>query len=203
MPEELPDQSVGAPEATQTPEPTVDYEKRWKDTHANWNTLNEQMSRFKQDPNAVIEFIRETHPDLLADTDEEDDEPDYDDPDDRIAPLSQKLGQFEQWQQQVEAERAEQRFNRDLKTELGDETVPAKVNDWIKSRTATLGNTPQALKQAVEEYREFAGEIRGPTRKPAPTPPAPGTAGEAKRDPRSREQRRARMAASIEAARQE
>jgi hypothetical protein len=118
----------------------------------------------------------------------------------RAAPLEGRA--VRAWQQQVESERAEARFNHDLKTELGETKVPEKATDWIKSRTAALGNNPKALKQAVEEFRAIEEELRGPTRKPTPHPPSQATAGEQKTDPRDRNAR-ARMAAAIEAANQQ
>jgi hypothetical protein len=166
MPEELPAES-GAQEASES----VDWEQRYKDTHSNWNTLNERMSRFEKDPNALIEFIQEKHPDLLAEEDEEEETEDEDfdvSPDPtaaELAELRKQVAEQQQWRQEIENDRGEQRFTRDLQTELGDREVNDRVKSWIKDRTYALGNNPKALKQAVEEWAEIAGEL---TAKPKP-----------------------------------
>jgi len=160
MPEELPVPD-GAPAANES---TVDWEQRYKDTHSNWNTLNERFTRFEKDPNALIEFIQEKHPDLLAEDDEEPDteEEDFDDPRDaQIAALEQRLQRLEPWQQDVENERGERRFNTDLTRELGERTVNDRVKTWIKDRTVALGNNPDALKKAVSEWAELEKELKG------------------------------------------
>lgn len=192
----------GIPEEGQAAQ-THDWERDYKALQAEY-TRSQQALKDEQaaweNEQAVLQRMAEKFPHLLTEDDEEPEE-DYE-ADDPVAPIRSKLEQFEAWQQQVETERGAERFNRDLKAELGDETVPSKVTDWIKDRTAALGNNPDALKQAVAEYREFAGEIRGPQRRDVPTPPPAGKSGEQKRDPRDREARRARMAAAIEAGQQ-
>lgn len=159
------EQLPGETGADEPNESTVDWERRYKDTHSSWNTLNEQMRRFESDPNALIEFIQEKHPDLLADEDEEPDtfeEDDFEDPRDaEIAQLKQQLGQVTNWQQDVEAERGERRFNNDLKKAWGDEDIDPDVRTMIKSRTAELGNNPDALKKAVEEWRTLERKLKG------------------------------------------
>jgi hypothetical protein len=191
----------GIPEQGQAPQ-THDWEKDYKALQAEYTRSQQALKDHEgtwEDEQALLGRIAEKYPHLMAEEDEETPEPDYEQEDDPVAPLRSDMQEFKTWQQQVEAERAEARFSNDLRNELGDSTVPDKATDWIKARTAALGNNPKALKQAVEEYQSIADELRGPARKSAPTPPPAGKAGEQKRDPRNREQRRALMAASIEA----
>lgn len=200
----------GIPETGQAAPETHDWERDYKALQAEY-TRSQQALRDADvwdDEQAVLARLAEKHPHLMVEDEDDDTEfPDVDE-DDPVAPLNSRLDRFEQWQQQVENERGQARFAKDLKTELGDEPLPKKANDWIQNRTAALGNNPKALKQAVEEYREIAGEIRGPVRKPTPTPPQPGKAAEvdynASKDPNARRTaRRARIAAQVEAGMQE
>jgi hypothetical protein len=190
----------GIPEAGQAT-PTHDWERDYKALQAEYTrsqqALKEQEGLWEDDE-ALASRLREARPQWFEDEEEETPEPEYEE-DDPVAPTRSKVEQLEQWQAAVEAERAEARFTRDLNAELGEQKVPEKATDWIKARTASLGNNAKALKQAVEEYRAIEEELRGPTRKPTPTPPQAGTAGEQKRDPRDREARRARMAAALAA----
>lgn len=198
MPDDL------APDTPDTPTPAdTDWQSRYQSLQPEYTRTTQALKDHEsvwEDEQALLVRIAEKFPHLL----EEEETPQYeeDDEDDPVAPLRTEMEQFKAWQQQVENDRGAERFAKDLKAELGDQPVPARVTDWIKDRTASLGNNPAALKKAVEEYREFADELRGPTRRTSPTPPQPGKAGEPKRDPRNREQRRAAMAAAIEAANQ-
>jgi chromosome segregation ATPase len=100
MPDELPGEETGAQVVSES---TTDWEQRYKDTHANWNSLNERMSRFEKDPNALIEFIQEKHPDLLAEEDEPEDT--YEEPDEDEQPLTR--AEWKQWQaEQAQAAQA-------------------------------------------------------------------------------------------------
>jgi hypothetical protein len=203
MPEELPDETVGAPEVTQ---PTVDWQKRYTDTHAEFNRLNEQFRRFESDPDAVVEFIREKHPDLIAaEVEDTPEEPDYEPngpvQDPRFDTLEPTVQQLVTWQ-------AEQQYKADLKEVAGDRSLSDRAKRTIKSWTAEGGNTRQALEAAVKEWFETEEELRGPQRKPAPTPPSPGKATEvdpnASKDPELRRRaRRARIAAQVEAGMQQ
>jgi hypothetical protein len=202
MPEELPD-PVGAPEV---PQPSVDWEKRYTDTHAEYNRLNEQFRRFESDPTAVVDFIREKHPDLIA-AEEEDtpEEPEYE-PDTTVN--DPRVDQHEQQIQQFAAWQAEQQYASDLKQVAGDHELSAHAKRTIKSWTAEGGNNRQALEAAVKEWLELEESLRGPQRKPAPTPPSPGKAAEvdrnASKDPEERRRaRRARIAAQVEAGMQQ
>lgn len=190
---------------------TTDWRTRYESLQPEYTrttqALKDEQSVW-EDEQAALGRLAEKFPHLFETEDEDTDLPEEGDEDDPVAPLNSRLDKFEQWQQQVENERGNARFKNDLQAELGDETLPKKANDWIKDRTAALGNNPKALKQAVEEYREIVGEIRGPSRKPTPTPPQPGKAAEqdynASKDPNARRTaRRARIAAQVEAGMQE
>jgi hypothetical protein len=159
--EQLPGET-GADEATST----TDWEQRYKDTHTSWNELNERFSRFEKDPNALIEFIQEKHPDLLAEEDEEtetfEEDDAFEDPrDQQIAQLEQRLQRLEPWQQDVEQERGERRFASDLKKEWGDEPIDPDIQSWIKDRTFVLGHNSEALKKAVGEWRALERKLKG------------------------------------------
>jgi hypothetical protein len=200
MTDELPAEG-GAPES---PQPTVDWQKRYTDTHAEYNRLNEQLSRFEKDPSALIEFIQEKHPELLAEDVEEGDTPESEyDEEPAAAPPDPRID----W---LAAREAKRQYAEDFKEVVGDrEIVGKQANDWIEARSrqiAAAANKPwdkASLKQAADDYFEWLDDVRGPTRKPTPTPPQPGKAGELKHDPRDRNARRARMAAAIEAAREQ
>lgn len=175
---------------------TVDYQKRFTDTQAAYTKSQQELAeerRLWDDDEALAARLREKHPDWF----EAEEETGYEDTDDEPATPEPKPDPRIDW---LTAREAERQYDADLKEALGDETIPAKAGEWIKDRTAALGNNKKALAQAVEEFREFTGEIRGPQRRDAPTPPQAGKAGEPKYDPRDRNARRARMAASIEAA---
>jgi FtsZ-binding cell division protein ZapB len=197
-----------APDTPDTPTPaadTTDWRTRYENLQPEYTRATQALKDAEsvwEDEQAVLGRLQERYPHLFeADEDEETPPPPGED--DPVAPIRSELDEVKQWKAQVESERAEARFARDLATELGDDKVPEKATDWIKDRTAALGNNPKALKQAVEEYRAIADDIRGPTRRGAPTPPQPGKAGEPKYDPKDRNARRARMAAGIEAANQQ
>jgi len=158
------DQLPGETGAVESEQSEVDWQQRWKDTHTNWNNLNERFMRFEKDPNALIEFIQDKHPDLLAEDDEEEDttpaDDDFVDPrDQELAELRKQVGQVTTWQQDVESERGERRFANDLAKELGDEQVTDRQRTWIKDRTTMLGNNAKALKEAVDDFRELQKEI--------------------------------------------
>jgi hypothetical protein len=204
MPEELPAEG-GAPQDNGQPE--VDWQKRYTDTHAEYNRLNERFSSFQKDPEALVEFIREHHPDMLHENEEPEEEseyePEYEGEDPRIAQLAQQTQQFQQWQQQVEADRAQARFTAHLDEIRGDREVNQIGRDWILQKAIELGDNKTALKKAAEQWFEFEDSIRGPVRQEKPTKPQAGKAGEPAYDPRDRNARRARMAAAIEAANQD
>lgn len=200
MADELPAETGGAPEPTQTPETGADYEKRWKETHTWGNSLNEQLSSLKSDPNALITFLREHHPELVEE-DEADEEPELE-PDEAERPLTR--AEFEEWKreqaQETQARTNAQKYEDDLKAFVNGRELSPLGERAIR---AAQVKSPDELKAAVDEWFEFEADRKPPARKQNPTPPQPGKAGEPKYDPRDRSARRARMAAAIEAANQD
>jgi len=151
--------------AVDSPDP-VDYEKRYKDTHANWNQLNEQMTRFKSDPNAILEFIQETHPELLADPDEEEDpQYEYEEPDEEDRPLTK--AEFDAYKREIAqaqiAQTSQQKYETDLQTFVNGRELDEFGERAIR---ATPGvTTPEQLKKVVDDW--FAREeARTTTAKP-------------------------------------
>lgn len=177
MPEELPDETVGAVEPNQTQDQTdtTDWQKRYTDTHANWNTLNEQMSRFKSDPNAVIEFIRETHPDLLAE-DEPDEDLDEFEPDEEERPLTR--AEFNAWkteqEQNARQQTAQQQYESDLKTFLNGRELNPIAERAIRAAPV---KTPEELKKVVDEVLEYDNARSSKPRPRVPHVPSSGQAG--------------------------
>lgn len=180
--EQLPGEA-GADEATS--ETSVDWEQRYKDTHSNWNQLNERMSRFEKDPAALIEFIQEKHPDLLADEDEEEDTEGltYEDDDPtaaELATLRQKQEQFEEWQAQQVAKEGEALFNKDLAEIAGDRKISRQGRDWIGLQVSRGGNNREALEAAAREWFEFEDSFA--PKQPKPRVPHVPSAGQAATD---------------------
>lgn len=174
MSEELPVEDG----AQETPEPSIDWEQRYKDTHTNWNQLNEKFTRFEQDPNALIEFIQEKHPDLLAE--EEEDPEDLYEPDEDEAPMTR--AEFKQWQ--AEQEQAAQQlkgqelFEADLQKFAGGRELSKWADQSIRFR-ASQGEFagkqgPEKLKAAVDEW--FAEQEAAKPRPRAPHVPSAGQA---------------------------
>lgn len=157
-----------APHTEDTPTSTpnadtheIPWQKRYEDLRPEFDRTKQELAAWEDEQTALAK-LAEKFPHLFEDGEEDTDIPDDDDyVDPRVAELEQRLARLEPWQQDVESERAERRFQRDLKNELGDETVPERAVDWIKSRTTVLGNNPDALKKAVGEYREFTRELTG------------------------------------------
>jgi uncharacterized phage infection (PIP) family protein YhgE len=170
MPEELPAES-GAPEASES---TVDWEQRYKDTHANWNSLNERFSKFEKDPNALIEFIQEKHPDLLAEDDEEEDI--ETDEDDEAVPLTR--AEFEAYKreqtQAAQQQSAQQQYETDFKTFVNDRDLSPHGERAIR---ATPVKNAEDLKKAVDEWFAYEDGLRSPKAKPrVPHVPTKGQA---------------------------
>lgn len=156
-----PDEAPETPDTPATPEADTDWHARYQSLQPEYTRTTQALKDREsawEDDTAVLSRLQELRPDLFEDEDDDTPADDYDDP---VAPIRSELDEFKKWQMQVENERGEERFSRDLKAELGDDTVPGKVVDWIKDRTRALGNEPKALKQAVEEYREFSKELTG------------------------------------------
>jgi hypothetical protein len=177
MPEELPVQEDGAPEASES---TTDWEQRYKDTHANWNSLNERFSRFEKDPNAVLEFLQEKHPDLLVDDDEEEDTYEEEDLDEDEQPLTR--AEWKQWQaeqaQQSRAQAAQNKFETDFKQFVGDRELSPQGDAFVRY-AATKGDIkgPDDLKKTINDWFAYEDGLRPAKAKPrVPHVPTSGQA---------------------------
>lgn len=198
----------GIPEQGQATQPH-DWEKDYKALQAEYTRSQQALKDHEgvwEDEQALRDRLVERGF-IVEDPEEDTPEPDYDE-DDPVAPIRSEMEQFKTWRAQIDQERGEAQFARDLKDELGENKIPENAHAWIKDRTASLGNNRKALKQAVEEFIGLADEVRGPTRRDAPTPPPAGKAGEADpnkiKDPAARRTaRRARIAAQVEAGMQQ
>ena len=176
MPDELPGEDTGA---VATPAETTNWEQRYKDTHANWNTLNERMTRFEKDPSAVLEFLQEKHPDLLVD-DEPEAEETYVEPDEDEQPLTR--AEWKAWQaeqaQAAKATAAQTQFETDFKQFVGDREL-SKQGDAFVRFAAQKGDIkgPDDLKQTVDDWFTYEDSLKGPKARPrVPHVPANGQA---------------------------
>jgi hypothetical protein len=163
----------------------------------------EQANGVWEDEQAALARFREKFPHLVQDEEPAPETPDYEE-DDPIAPLRSDLDELKEWKQQRDAERAQATFDREVVEEAGERSLSRQAKDWILQETVRLGNGRENLAKATKAWLEFEDELRGPQRKPAPTPPQPGKAAEvdpnASKDPEQRRRaRRAQMAAQIEA----
>lgn len=152
-----------APEAPATPDTPIDWEKRAGDNQAAYTRAQQVLS----DRDALLAHVAEKFPDLLA----EDDEQEEDDDEFETEGVDPEVAELKAWKQEVEAERANERFTRDLKDEAGDREVPGQGRDWILQRTLNTGDTRDALNKAVKEWFEFEDSLRQPA-DPQPTPRA-------------------------------
>jgi hypothetical protein len=187
-------------EGQAAPEPH-DWEKDYKALQAEYTRSQQTLKEHEglwEDDEALAARLREARPQWFEEDEEEtplqeqtdDSEPVSPPPDPRV-----------DWLAEREAKR---QYAEDLSEVIGErEVIGKKANDWIEARSrhiAAAANKPwdkKALAQAVDDYFEFVEDVRGPVRRPAPSPPQPGSAGTKKRDPRNREERRAAMAAAM------
>ena len=112
---------------------------------------------------------------------------------------------------QILAERAQERYERDLSRFKGDRELSQQAKDWIGYTTSRTGNSPEALEKAVNAWFEYEDGLRETVKRERPKPPTPpatpqsGRAGEAEIDRKSttasqrRQARRDRIAAALEA----
>jgi hypothetical protein len=193
----------GIPEEGQATPETHDWEKDYKALQAEYTRSQQALKEHEglwDNDEALSTRLREARPHWFEEEEETTPEPEHDEP---AAPEPDPRIDW------LAAQEAKRQYVYDLNEAVGDrEVVGKKANDWIEARSrhiAAAANKPwdkAALKQAVDDYFELVDDVRGPTRKQAPTPPGPGKAGEKKRDPRNREERRAAMAAALAAEQQ-
>lgn len=160
-------------------EPT-NWEQRYKDTHANWNSLNERFQKFEKDPAAVLEFLQEKHPDLLVDDEKEETEDPFVDTDEDEEPMTR--AEFKAWQaeqaQAAKATAAQNQFETDYKKFVGDRELDPEGDAFIR-HTASRGEIkgPEDLRQTVDKWFAYIEGKAAPKAKPrAPHVPANGSA---------------------------
>lgn len=147
-----------------------------------------------------------------GEAEQDDDDLDYDEETPKADPRVEKLLE---WQSQLEQERGQERFSRDLEKFAGDREVSGRAREWIEIATSRGGNNPKALEQAVKDWFEFEDSLLDQGRRSRPKSPTPpstpgaGKAGEQEFDRRNastsqrQAQRQARIAAALEASQQQ
>ena len=173
-----------APEIPDTPTPTSDtpeipWQKRYEDLRPEYDRATQQLSRFEKDPNAVLEFLQEKHPDLLVD-DEPEEEETYVEPDEDEQPLTR--AEWKAWQaeqaQAAKATAAQTQFETDFKQFVGDREL-SKQGDAFVRFAAQKGDIkgPDDLKQTVDDWFTYEDSLKGPKARPrVPHVPANGQA---------------------------
>lgn len=171
----------GIPEEGQATEATQDWEKDYKALQAEYTRNQQTLKSFESDPNALISFIQEKHPDLLVGDDEEEEtEEPFVDPDEDEQPLTK--AEWKAWQaeqaQQSRATAAQTQFETDFTKFVGDRELSPQGNAAVRF-AATKGEIkgPDDLKKAVDDWFTYEDDLRGPKAKPrAPHVPANGSA---------------------------
>lgn len=178
-----------------------------------WNTIThlrgrekeleseaKQWKQFREDE----EFRRQQLSELGYEFEEDDED---DDTDDELAAQPAHDPRVDQ----LIAERAQERYERDLGKFAGDRELSTQAKDWIQYTTSRSGNSPEALEKAVHAWVEYEDGLRESVKRERPKPPtppstpSPGRAGEEQFDRKSASaaqraaQRRARIAAAYEA----
>jgi hypothetical protein len=151
-----------APETpdTPTPIPTPDtpeipWQKRYEDLRPEFDRTSQELSSLRADPNALVTFLREHHPDLLEDEEPEPTEPEFQPDEDR--PLTR--AEFEEWKnEQTQAQQAkssQDQFEADYKAVLNGRDIPKHGDRAIRYalNQGEIRNSDD-LKQAVDEYFE-------------------------------------------------
>lgn len=180
-----------------TPEPTLtdttDWEKRYNDLQPEYTRKSQRLSQLESDPNALIEWVQQHHPDLLDSGDTEPDiEQEYDDTEDDE--VRRELAELKQWreeqtQAQTAAEtRAEwdgwEAYVKDLASKDGVELTgrdikALKIDSASNNgRPVTPDKAEQALKAHLDDLRAYEEQLieRSRTkRKRAPQVPGDGS----------------------------
>lgn len=178
MPDELPADG-GAPEAPQDTQPEVDFEKRWKDTHAEYNRLNEQFRRFESDEDAVLEFIQEKHPHLLSEEEDPDPDPElFEDDSTGDEETRRTLAELQEWREQVETREQQQDrtdnwtgWEQYVKEQAAEKGVELKARDLKALKMDSIGKDgypipPDRAAEVLDGYvSEYFAEPEEPVKK--------------------------------------
>lgn len=160
-PDEAP-QNADTPTPPPTPDtPEVPWQKRYEDLRPEFDRTNQTLTSLKSDESALLKFLEENHPDLLAD---DEPEPEPYDPDDDEQPLTK--AEWKQWQaeqdQARQQEKGQQQFETDLKSFIGDRELSEHGERAIRY-AATTGDIkgPDDLRKAVDGWFEYETGLKG------------------------------------------
>lgn len=119
-------------------------------------TAKEELRRLREDEDHRLKWLGELGYEVGADDVPPEDDPDFvdDEPDVDSSVLEKRLAA-------IEAERAAERYERDLTKSVGDRDLSDQGRDWIQFQTMKGGNNPDALKTAVKSWFEFEDGLRG------------------------------------------
>lgn len=178
--EQLPTPEGGAEES-------VDWQKRYTDTHAEYNRLNETLKRFEADPNSVVEFIEKHHPTLIAADEAEDDGTEWDDtpavedtPD--YEAVQKEVQELRTWQKEQMQAQERATFDREwsgwedhVKNQASEKGIELKPRDIkaLKLDSAQNNAFPVDPAKANEIFEAYVSEYFSEPVEPAKRPRAP------------------------------
>jgi hypothetical protein len=206
---ETPEQTAPEEEAVSTPEEETPDSGNVDEQDV--GALRRALEREREERRSAKEELR-----LLREDDEHlgrwlkdrgfeiQDEPD-DDFDDDEPDWPEQPSELEKRLAAIEAERALERFDRDLNKEIGERDLSAQGRDWVTFQTVNGGNNPQALQKAVKAWFEFEDSLRSQgvnqLRQSKKTPRAP-TSGKPATEVPDLDDRNSRRAYMLERAQQ-
>lgn len=116
----------------------------------------EELRRIREDEDARREFLESLGYEVADEA-----EPDEEDDEDTFEPERPKeLDELLRWKQQQEAKEGQQRFEKDLGNFAGERHVSDVAKDWIALETSRTGNSPDALKKAVDKWFSAEDDLR-------------------------------------------
>jgi hypothetical protein len=143
----------------------------------------EELRRLREDEDHRRQWLGELGYEITSDDDvDPEDDPDFADdvPDVDHSVLEKRLAA-------IEAERAQERYERDLSRAVGDRDLSEQGRDYIQFQTMKGGNNPDALKKAVKAWFEFEDGLRSDgvaaLRKSKKAPHVPGSGKAATQTP--------------------
>lgn len=149
-----------------TPQPEIDYAKRYHDLQPEYTRATQTLS----DEEKLLEHIQAKFPHLIADDIENDlgldPEPE--------APAGEPQVMQDPRVDWLAAREAERQFTADLKDEAGDRDVSDFARERIYERTLALGGDREALKKATTEWFDYEDSLKPKPRPQAPHVPANG-----------------------------
>lgn len=172
MPDELPAETGGAVETPQD-QPSTDWEKRYTETHAWGNKLNEELASERKvwdDEEAALARLAEKFPHLFEDDQDDDEEIE---PEEAERPLTR--AEFEEWKRDQAASQqqqtAQQMYEADLQKFLNGRELDEFADRAIRN---TPVKNADELKAVVDNWFEKYG----PQPKERPRVPHTPTTGQ-------------------------